>query len=41
MLLGMQMLSTSEQKEKLHQAFITWKGTLEQVDDVLIIGLRI
>ena len=31
----------SEQKKILQQTFQTWKGNLEQVDDVCIIGLRI
>jgi len=30
-----------EQKQKLNDAFETWKGTLEQVDDVCIIGVRV
>ncbi len=29
------------QKELLHQHFEKWKGTLEQVDDVCVIGVRI
>lgn len=28
------------QKEKLEKEFITWQGNLEQVDDVLIVGIR-
>jgi tetratricopeptide (TPR) repeat protein len=31
----------SEQKEIFSSAFDTWKGTLEQVDDVCIIGIRL
>jgi serine phosphatase RsbU (regulator of sigma subunit) len=30
-----------EQKEELEKTFKEWKGTLEQVDDVLIIGVKI
>jgi serine phosphatase RsbU (regulator of sigma subunit) len=30
-----------EQKKILEQAFDNWKGSLEQVDDVTIIGIRI
>jgi hypothetical protein len=29
------------QKRELERAFIQWKGNLEQVDDVLIIGIKI
>ena len=31
----------SGQKEYLNQFFENWKGNLEQVDDVCIIGIRI
>jgi hypothetical protein len=31
----------AEQKQILDKAFEDWKGSLEQVDDVLIIGIRI
>lgn len=34
-------LKMNEQKEKLEEAFISWKGQIEQVDDVCIIGLRL
>jgi serine phosphatase RsbU (regulator of sigma subunit)/PAS domain-containing protein len=34
-------LSMEEQDKELRKAFIEWKGNLEQVDDVLIIGIRI
>lgn len=30
-----------EQKEILNNAFENWKGTLEQVDDVVVIGMRL
>lgn len=30
-----------EQKQLLHEAFLKWKGDLEQIDDVLVIGFRI
>jgi serine phosphatase RsbU (regulator of sigma subunit) len=33
--------SMEKQKEKLNHAFFTWKGDLEQVDDVCIIGVKI
>ncbi|MCB0793727.1 MAG: SpoIIE family protein phosphatase [Flavobacteriales bacterium] len=29
-----------EQKDMLHQAFLKWKGAHEQVDDILVIGMR-
>ena len=29
------------QKRKIEEAFIKWKGTLEQVDDVCVIGVRV
>jgi tetratricopeptide (TPR) repeat protein len=34
-------LSMEEQKQKLSEAFDAWKGSLEQVDDVCIIGIRV
>jgi len=34
-------LSLSQQSSILNQRFTDWKGKLEQVDDVLIIGLRV
>jgi serine phosphatase RsbU (regulator of sigma subunit) len=33
--------SMSNQRKALHQTFHQWKGNLEQVDDVLIIGIKI
>jgi len=30
-----------EQEELLHKNFLDWKGEIEQVDDVLVIGFRI
>ena len=29
------------QKQKLNDAFETWKGNLEQIDDVCILGIRV
>jgi serine phosphatase RsbU (regulator of sigma subunit)/ligand-binding sensor domain-containing protein len=34
-------LPAGEQKELLEENFVSWKGNLEQVDDVLMIGIRI
>ena len=34
-------MSLVEQKEKLISVFEAWKGDLEQVDDVCVIGIRI
>jgi serine phosphatase RsbU (regulator of sigma subunit) len=31
----------AEQKEILEQAFENWRGSLEQVDDVLVIGIKV
>jgi serine phosphatase RsbU (regulator of sigma subunit)/hemin uptake protein HemP len=41
LLLSIQHLSLNEQKKKLEENFEKWKGDLEQVDDVCIIGVRI
>ena len=40
-LLEAQSKSLQEQKEFLDQTFTDWKGDLEQVDDVCIIGIKI
>jgi ligand-binding sensor domain-containing protein/serine phosphatase RsbU (regulator of sigma subunit) len=39
--MGMYIQNGKEQREQLEKAFKEWKGTLEQVDDVLIIGVKI
>lgn len=41
LLLSLQNLSIPEQKEALNQAFENWKGEMEQLDDVCVIGLRV
>jgi tetratricopeptide (TPR) repeat protein len=40
-LIGNSHLPLSQQKEKLADSFDRWKGDLEQVDDICIIGIRI
>jgi len=40
LLLANSILSLEEQKQQLQKHFIEWKGGLEQVDDVCIIGIR-
>jgi serine phosphatase RsbU (regulator of sigma subunit)/Tfp pilus assembly protein PilF len=40
-LLGINHLPMQEQSEKLDSSFESWRGELEQVDDVCVIGLRI
>lgn len=39
-LLSMQGDSMEKQKDKLYNEFTAWKGNNEQVDDVLVIGIR-
>ena len=34
-------LSMNEQKDLLAETFEAWKGNLEQVDDVCIIGIKV
>jgi serine phosphatase RsbU (regulator of sigma subunit) len=41
LLLKNSKLSSAEQKENLEQRFINWKGSLEQVDDVCVIGIKL
>ena len=41
LLLEIATLSVDEQKEIITKAFVDWKGNLEQLDDVLVIGVRI
>lgn len=40
LLLSIHQLDAKSQKEKLHAAFEEWRGSLEQVDDVLVIGVK-
>lgn len=41
LLLSIQDKSMAEQKIILEETFTSWKGSLEQVDDVLVIGIRV
>lgn len=41
MLLQNSLLSPTQQKEKLESSFNNWMGTLEQIDDVCMIGVKI
>ena len=41
LLLSIHNLPVEEQKKILSEKFIAWKGNLEQVDDVLVIGVRV
>ena len=41
MLVKLQDFSMPEQKKKLEQQFDNWKGIYEQIDDIIVIGLRI
>ena len=41
LLLSINSTSLLSQKEVLDTAFVHWQGTLEQVDDVLIVGIKV
>ena len=41
LLLEIRELSMDEQAKKLDQTFKNWKGDLEQLDDVCVIGVRV
>ncbi len=41
LLISISQLSTEVQQEKLNLAFLNWKGKLEQIDDVCVIGVRV
>ncbi|MFI5204697.1 MAG: PP2C family protein-serine/threonine phosphatase, partial [Flavobacteriales bacterium] len=40
-LISLNHLDMKAQKEKLHQIFEEWKGNLDQVDDVCVMGFRV
>jgi serine phosphatase RsbU (regulator of sigma subunit) len=41
LLLSITHLPLNEQKDLIEKAFFDWKGDLEQIDDVLVIGVKI
>ena len=41
LLVSIQTLSIDEQKNNIERSFEEWKGSLEQIDDVLLIGVRV
>jgi hypothetical protein len=41
LLLSLQQESMNEQKQMLDDAFTSWRGNIEQIDDVCIVGVRI
>ena len=41
LLVSMQKESMERQKELLDEAFENWRGSLEQLDDICVIGVRI
>ncbi|HRP52018.1 MAG TPA: PP2C family protein-serine/threonine phosphatase, partial [Fluviicola sp.] len=41
LLVSISTLPLLEQVEKLEEAFQNWKGSLEQIDDVCIVGIRV
>jgi serine phosphatase RsbU (regulator of sigma subunit) len=41
LLIEVSTLPTSEQQQKLDQAIESWRGEHEQVDDILVIGIRV
>ena len=40
-ILSLQDCSMDKQKELLNQEFLKWKGDLEQIDDVCIVGIKV
>jgi hypothetical protein len=41
LLLSIHQLPMAEQHKRLSESIITWKGSNEQVDDILVIGVRV
>lgn len=40
-LIAVQHLTMEDQKKELYKIFLDWRGELEQVDDVLVIGIKV
>jgi len=40
-LLSVSNLNVNEQNVKMRQIYFDWKGVQEQVDDILLIGIRV
>jgi len=40
LLIGINKLSMDKQKEALEKKFMEWKGDLEQIDDILVLGIK-
>ena len=41
LLISIQDYTMEQQKTMINNAFDSWKGNLEQVDDVCVIGMRV
>lgn len=41
LLLSIKDKSMEEQKNSINKAFESWKGELEQIDDVCVMGFRV
>jgi serine phosphatase RsbU (regulator of sigma subunit) len=41
LLLSIHALPLYEQKIKIEQTFVNWKGNTRQIDDVLVVGIKI
>ena len=41
LLLSIQKMNMGDQKIVIAETFINWKGKLEQVDDILVMGVRV
>jgi serine phosphatase RsbU (regulator of sigma subunit) len=40
LLVEISTLPTDDQRDRINSAFNTWRGAHEQVDDILVIGIR-